>query len=198
MLWTINPVEKGQELFVILNCFLLAISFTLFFYLLTKLSVIASILNFPIASVLSVLAAIFSAYYAYKAIGQNRMSQIPILEAYVGDVSDSHVLYIKIQNVGNGIAKNITAKLLPMNEDISFGSDLMPRKYSEFNELYFKTPLIFNNGDNPLFEGGELQLAYEDIWGNKYQTRSVFKPDVDLNRKSVGHIDVNLAGSFYH
>ena len=149
-----------------------------------------------ILTFISAGAAISSVYYAFKTTEQNRMSQMPVLSLKMLSASDPHVLEMTIENIGNGIAKNIKARVLPIDVEVSFGSDLVPRKYQDYIFLTLKQIIDFENGNNPLF-GGEVLFTYEDIFNKKYSMRACFKPDADQSRKNLGHIDVNFQGLFY-
>lgn len=149
-----------------------------------------------IISIISAIAAIFSAYYAFKSVQQDMYSQIPILQPTIDDVSDPHILKLSIKNIGNGLAKNIKAQLIPLNEEMLFGSDILPRKYEDFMILTWDAPLTFQGMNNPLFSG-KLILTYQDILGNNYSMEAHFKPDAVPARRNIGHVDKNFKGYFY-
>ncbi|MDR3643250.1 MAG: hypothetical protein P4L74_06530 [Candidatus Doudnabacteria bacterium] len=150
-----------------------------------------------ILTAVSAFAAVGSAYFAFKSIQQNRVSQIPILQPEIGDVANPHLLKLIIKNVGNGLAKNIKATLVPINQEMFFGSDLLPRKYEDHLILTWDVSLTFEAMYNPLFHEGKLLLSYQDIWGKEYSMKAIFKPDAVPARRNVGHLDRNFAGYFY-
>lgn len=151
-----------------------------------------------ILTFVSALGAIGSVYFAFRTLQQNRISQIPVLQPTITDVDNPHLLKLQITNIGNGLAKHIRAKLSTSNEEMLFGSDLVPRKHQDFVVLTWEVDLIFESDNNPLFNNGELQITYEDVWNNKYSMKALFKPDVTADRRALGHIDKNFAGYFYY
>lgn len=147
---------------------------------------------------LSVIVAGISAYYAFKAVRQSRESQIPMIVPIITDISDPQTLWFEIENIGNGVAKNINVEIRPTGRSVAFGSDLLPRKFADsIQHLGNWTTIPFSEGDNPLFNNGELFITYEDVWRKKYWMRATFKPDAVQARHSKGHIDKNFAGIFY-
>jgi hypothetical protein len=147
---------------------------------------------------LSVVVAGLSAYYAFKTLRQDRESQIPMLVPTIINVSDPQILHFEIENIGNGLAKNIKAEVRPTGHLIPFDSDLLPKKFSDsVQHLGNRTTIPFSKDSNPLFQNGELFITYEDIWGKKYWMKATFKPDVIQSRRSLGHIDKDFAGIFY-
>jgi hypothetical protein len=147
---------------------------------------------------LSVIVAGFSAYYAFRAMRQSRESQIPMLVPIITDVSDAQTLNFDIENIGNGVAKNIKVEIRPTGRFIPFNSDLLPRKFSDsIQHLGNWTTIPFSDGDNPLFENGELFITYQDIWGKEYWMKATFKRDAVPARSAKGHIDKQFAGIFY-
>jgi hypothetical protein len=149
-------------------------------------------------TVLSLIVAIGSAYIAVKALRQSRESQIPMLLPMITDVSNPQILRFEIQNVGNGVAKNIKAEIRPTGYLVPFDTDLLPIKFADrFQKIGNETTIAFSGGDNPLFNKGELYVTYEDIWGQAYWMRAVFKPDAHSTRHSIGHVDQQFSGIFY-
>jgi len=146
----------------------------------------------------SVCVAGLSAYYAFKALRQSREAQVPILVPILNDVSDPHTLRFKIENIGNGLAKNIKVKIKPINQTVPFDSDLLPKKFADqVHQLGNWTTIAFNGGDNPLFNDGELFITYEDIFGNKFWMSATLKADETPARRALGHIDEQFRGIFY-
>lgn len=134
---------------------------------------------------ISLVVAIGSAYIAFKALRQSRESQIPMLLPTITNVSDPQILRFQIQNVGNGVAKNIKVEIRPMGRMVPFGTDLLPMKFTDrFQSISSEATIAFSGGDNPLFSDGELYVTYKDIWGQAYWMRAVFKPDAHPTRRS--------------
>lgn len=150
-----------------------------------------------ISTLISTIAAAASAYFAYQSIKQNKISQIPILEPEITDVTDPKILKLSIINIGNGLAKNIKIRIIPVNQEISFETDLLPRKFQDFRAVTLTQEIKFSNEENPLFQNGELLITYKDIYEEEYSMRALFKPDVNHERKKEGHIDKNFKGCFY-
>ena len=147
---------------------------------------------------LAVIVAGFSAYYAFKALRQSRESQIPMLVPQITDTSDAQILRFEIENIGNGLAKNIKVEIRPTDRFVTFASDLLPRKFADsVQRIGNETTIAFLAGNNPLFNNGELFITYQDIWGKEYWMKAIFKADVMPIRSSKGHIDQQFAGIFY-
>ncbi|HUC01905.1 MAG TPA: hypothetical protein VMA75_03295 [Candidatus Paceibacterota bacterium] len=147
---------------------------------------------------LSVIVAGLSAYYAFKALRQNREGQIPILVPIITDVSNPQVLNFGLENAGNGLAKNIRVEIKPIGRILNLSFDILPKKYSDsFQFLESSATIPFSEGNNPLFNNGELYITYQDIWGKKYWMKAIFKPDVMPGRRSQGNIDKQFAGISY-
>ncbi len=139
-----------------------------------------------------------SVYYAYRTFQRNRESQVPMLVPTITDVGDPQILHFEIENIGNGLAKNIRAEIKPTGKRIPFESDLLPRKFSDSVHRFDNcTTIAFSDGNNPLFNDGELFITYEDVWGKKYWMKATFKPDVTQSRRDLGHIDKQFSGIFY-
>jgi hypothetical protein len=74
------------------------------------------------------------------------MSQTPVLEPEIGEDKDPHKLKIKITNIGNGLARNIIAKIPKVGIQMAFGSDLLPRKHERYKQLTLDIHVDFEAG----------------------------------------------------
>lgn len=145
-----------------------------------------------ILTILSAIGAFLAGLFAWKSYENYKYSNLPILVPFITDSSNPHLLKLKIINNGNGIAKNIVMKLhVASNEP---ATDLLPRKFNDFLQIEWEVDLNFDNGNNPLFTNPNFEITYTDIFGKKLKTIAKFKPDVNPERKLLGHLDKNFIG----
>lgn len=148
-----------------------------------------------LTTIITTVATVIYAILSYKMLKQmdknNKLSQEPLVYVYVEDENWDD-FYIKIENVGRGIAYNISFSFEPdfnypkynylISEHPIF-RHTKQLKPSQNNRTYLEGNTYFNNPEMP--KVFFVNVTYEDIYKQKFEQKWELSTDMYRNRLHV-------------